>query len=456
MGSPTHAPAPAGDASGAAPEDAPGDPAADAGDGPDAGVAAAEVATAEAATDEAADRGGDRGDRGSATGPAGLSDRVLLAVTAAVTLPVLWMGYGTDLDIGDVRAVGELIRAGDYRPSRNPGVPVFETIVALLDPVGGHIAINLAAAVAAGATVVGVARLVRAWGRPNGDLVGLAFLASPITLIAATSTTDFIFAVAFFVWGALAHLRDRSLAASVLFALAVGSRSSTLILIGALLVADGWEAARRRRCLRTAAVLVPLGVALYVPAWLAFDRTFGFLETEKGWRGLANNLGRFTYKNYAVAGVALVVVAALATPALVRALRRWGSDPMVRFAALAFVATEALFLQLPWKPAHLLPSLLALVLWVAASDRNRRPFLALLVGAIALNGLVAFRPLAPDDPDASTSARFEPALTPGLVVNDIDCRADFMHEDPHIGSGSWECALKPMRGSSADDPTPVG
>jgi hypothetical protein len=107
----------------------------------------------------------------------GLSDLALLAVTAAVTLPVLWMGYGTDLDVGDVRAVGDLIRHGDYRPSRNPGVPVFETIVGLLDPIGGHIAINLACAAAAGAAVVGIARLVRTWGRPNGDLVALAFLA---------------------------------------------------------------------------------------------------------------------------------------------------------------------------------------------------------------------------------------------------------------------------------------
>jgi hypothetical protein len=385
----------------------------------------------------------------------GLSDRALLAVTAAVTLPVLWMGYGTDLDVGDVRDVGALIRHGDYRPSRNPGVPVFETIVGLLDPIGGHIAINLACAAAAGAAVVGIACLVRAWGRPNGDLIALAFLASPITLIAATSTTDFIWAAAFFVWAALFHLRDRSLAAGVLFALAIGSRSSTVFLLAAFLVADGWAPERRRRCVRTTAVMLPLAVALYVPAWLSFDRTFGFLETADGWRGLANNLGRFAYKNYAVAGVALIVLVLVAVPDLVRSLRRWGSDPLVRFGALGFAVTEALFVQLPWKPAHLLPSLLTLMLWLAASDRNRRPFLALLVGAVALNGLVAFRPLAPDDPDASTSARFDPAITAGLVVHDIDCRAEFMHQEPSLHSGSWGCALEPMRGSSASDPTPA-
>jgi hypothetical protein len=402
-----------------------------------------------------ADAPGGSGSSGSSEGRTGLGDLALLAITAAVTLPALWLGYGTDLDVADVRAAGDLIRHGDYHPSRNPGVPVFETIVGLLDPVGGHVAINLATAGAAAATVVGIARLIRAWGRDNGDLIALAFLASPITLIAATSTTDFIWAIAFFVWAALAHVRDRSVFAGLLFALAVGSRSSSVVLIAAFLLADAWAPGRRVRALKTVAVMVPAAAALYVPAWLAFDRTFGFLTSTENWRGLGNNLGRFAYKNYAVAGVALILVALVALPALVRSLRNWGRDPLLRFAVLGFAVTEALFFQLPWKPAHLLPSLLMFVLWVAASERNRRPFLLLLIGAVALNGVVAFRPLAPDDPDASTTASFEPAVTVGLLVNDVDCRVEFMDEQPHIHSGSWECTLEPMRGSSADDPTPI-
>ena len=395
--------------------------------------------------------GGTAGRPGSG---AGLSDRALLAVTAAVTLPLVWLGYGTDIDVADVRAAGALIRHGDYRPSRNPGVPVFETIVGLLDPVGGHLAVNLATAAAAGAAVVGIARLVRAWGRPNGDLVALAFLASPIALVAATSTADFMWAVAFVVWAALSQLRDRSVAAGLLFALAIGSRSSTVVLIAAFLMADGWAPAHRRRCARTAAVMVPAAVALFVPAWLSYHRTLGFLEHTQNWRGLANNLGRFAYKNYAVAGVVLIVVVAVALPALVRSLRRFGDDPLLRFGVLGLVATEMLFLQLPWKPAHLLPTVLALVLWVAASERNDRRFLAVLIAAMALNGVVAFRPLAPDDPDASESARFEPALTAGLVVNDIDCRRRYPDEDTPR-TDLWACALEPMRGSSEEDPTPA-
>jgi hypothetical protein len=395
-------------------------------------------------------------DSGAAGLAAGFSDRALLAITALVSLPIFWLGYGTDLDVEDVLLAGERIRSGDYAPSRNPGVPVVETIVGLVDPVGGHLLINLATVGALAALVVGIARLVRAWGHANGDLVALAFLASPVAVIAGASTGDFVWALAFFVWGALAHLRDRSVVAGVVFALAIGSRSTTVLLIAAFLVADGWDRAHRRRCATTAAVAAPLGAALFIPSWLAFDRTFAFLTATEGWHSFGNNLGRFVVKNYAAAGLALVVVVAVALPDLMRSLRRWSGDPLVRFAVLGLIITEVLFFQVPWKLAHLLPSLLAAVLWVAASDRNRRPFLWLLVGAVALNGVLALRPLTSDNPDESESGTFDPAITLGLLLNDIGCRIEFMDEPPRLESDAWSCTLEPVRGPGEVDVDAVG
>jgi hypothetical protein len=382
--------------------------------------------------------------------PGSLPDWALLAITAAICLPIAMLGYGTDLDISDVRSTGRLIRDADYFPSRTPGVPVFETIVALLDPVG-HFAINALTAGAAGAAVVGIARIVRRLGHPNGDLVALAFLASPIALVAATSTTDFVWAVAFFVWGVLLHLRDKPIPAGLLFALAIGCRSSTVLLIVSFLVAEGWDRERRGTCLRTLAVMVPLAGLLYVPSFLAFDRTFEFLDHTDGWRGFANNTSRFLYKNYVATGGAFILVALTFVPALWRSLRRWRDDRLVRIAALGFLATEMLFLQLPWKLAHLLPALLMLLLWLGATDRNRRPWMILLIVAVALNGIVAFRPFTPDRPDQSASANFDPVFMYGLLLNDVRCRARYMDREPAAidqpnALDAWFCALEPLRG----------
>jgi hypothetical protein len=383
--------------------------------------------------------------------PRALSDRALVAVTAVVTLPLLWMGYGTDIDVPDVLASADSIRAGDYMPSRPPGVPVFEAIAAVLDPIGGHLLLNLATAAAGAAAVVGIARLVRAWGHANGDLLALAFLASPATLIAATSTGDFVWAVAFFVWAALLHLRDRPVPAGLLFALAIGTRLSSVFLIAAFVVADGWDRDRRRACVRTLAVALPLGALLYVPSWLAYDRSAEFLETAEGWRSFGNNLGRFAYKNYATAGALFLVVVLVAAPALVAALRRWGRDPMLRVGVLGFAVSQGLFFLLPWKYNHLLPSLVMLLLWLGASRRNQRPFLWLAIGALAVNGLITFRPLAPDAPAVAQSGRWDPAVTVGLLLNDIDCRLDAMHDDPPpLNREAWACTLEPMRGAAED------
>jgi hypothetical protein len=395
------------------------------------------------------------GSDGPARGPRELTDRTLVLVTAALTLPLLWMGYGTDIDVTDVLASADSIRRGEYMPSRPPGVPVFEAIAAVLDPVGGHLLLNLATATAGAAAVVGIARLVRAWGHANGDLLALAFLASPATLIAASSTGDFIWAVAFFVWAVLFHLRDRPVAAGVLFALAIGTRLSSVLLILAFLVADGWAPERRRTCLRTLALTLPLGALLYVPSWLAYDRSAEFLETAEGWRSFGNNLGRFAYKNYVFAGALLLVMVAVATPALVAALRRWGRDPMLRAGVLGLAVTEGLFFLLPWKYNHLIPSLVMLLLWLGASRRNQRPFLWVAIGALAVNGLVTFRPLAPDVPAVAETGRWDPSLTAGLLLNDVDCRLDAMHDDPPpLNREAWACTLEPLRGSEAE-PTPV-
>jgi hypothetical protein len=375
-----------------------------------------------------------------------ISDAWLVAITGIVTLPILWLGYGTDIDIGFVLRAGERIRELDYAPSRNPGVPVVETIVAVLDPVGGHVLVNLAAACALAATVVAVARLVTAWGHDNGDLLALCFLASPVVLIAGTQTADFIWAMAFLAWGALVLRRGHPAVAGALLALSIGSRASSVLIVAALLVAVGWDQRDRRRAALAAAVAVPGAALLYVPVWLSFGRTLGFLDATDGWVGLGNNTARFLLKNYAVAGVALVVLLAVAAPALVRALRQWNVDPMLRFGVLGLVVTELLFLRMPWKPAHLVPSLLATVLWIGCSSRNRRPFLWLVVGAMVLNGVLVFRPFVADEPDSTGGGAFEPALTTGWLVNDIQCRIEHMDEPPRVDSGTWGCTLEPMRG----------
>jgi hypothetical protein len=126
----------------------------------------------------------------------------------------------------------------------------------------------------------------------------------------------------------------------------------------------------------------------------------------------------------------------------------------VRVAVLGLAVTEGLFFLLPWKYNHLLPSLVMVLLWLGASRRNQRPFLWLAIGALAVNGLVTFRPLTPDAPAVAQTGRWDPTLTQGLLLNDIGCRLDAMHHDPpQPNDEAWACTLEPLNGS-ADEPLP--
>ena len=387
-------------------------------------------------------------------GPAGWRDRTLVLVTAVVTLPLVWLGYGTDLDIGDVLETAALIRHGDYEPSRNPGVPVVEAIVAVLDPLGGHVLVNLATAGALAATVVGIARLVRAWGHRNGDLVALSFLASPVVVVAGTQTADFVWATAFATWGALALLGRRPLVAGLLLGLAVGCRSSTLLLVGTQVVAVGW-AGRRRRALtagggaaaRRAALRARLVVLRPHPPVPRDDRRLGEPPPTTS-PGSCSRTSRSP---------------GWPSPSCWRSPPRRccgpaplgrGPDAAVRRARLrghrAVVPHHAV------KPTHLVPCVLTLVLWIGASARNDRRFLWVLVAATALNGVVTFRPFVADEPDTTSGGDFDPALTLGWLVNDVRCRVEYMDEPPRIDSGAWACTLEPMRGPAGGATGEVG
>ena len=139
-------------------------------------------------------------------------------VLAAVTLPLLLSGPGNDLDVANVFRSGRAIaRHGTYLPSRAPGAPVHEALVGVLDLLGGPVLTNLASLLAAVALVVGLDRLLRREGAGPGARWAVALVTlNPWFVVAATSTTDYVLALAFVVGSANALRSDRPVLAGVL------------------------------------------------------------------------------------------------------------------------------------------------------------------------------------------------------------------------------------------------
>ena len=87
--------------------------------------------------------------------------------------------------------------------------------------------------------------LLRRAGAKHAELATLAVVANPFFIVSATSLIDALWAIAFLLGGVEAAQRRRPWLAGTLWALAIGCRMATVLLVVAYLAAD---AILRRSC----------------------------------------------------------------------------------------------------------------------------------------------------------------------------------------------------------------
>ena len=217
---------------------------------------------------------------------------------------------------------------------------------------------------------------------------------NPWFWIAATSLGDFVWALGLLLAGAVAARRDHRVLAGVLFALAVGCRLSTVFLVLAWLVAEqlgdrpaaGAGAEHDRSPARSR---WSLGALCFVPSWLSADRTLDFLETTSELRGPAGSPRPVGHQERGVLRRAgRRSCCAFGLPRLRRAWPSWHTSTAFRFAVLAFVATEVLYLRFPFKPLHLIPAAMAVALVIGHFGTEARRWIGVLIAAQLIGGLV--------------------------------------------------------------------
>lgn len=355
----------------------------------------------------------------------------LAAIASIPALLGVWLGYGTDTDTANILRAGQSALDGDYGWSRPPGVYVHEATTRLLDLAGGPVLVNLSSVLAGLLTLAALGWLLREEGRdPRWSVVIL--VSSPWWWVASTSLGDYLWALAALLGGAVATRREARILAGLAFGLAVHFRLSSLLLVGAWLLAEHLGEPDRRPALRTtattAAIAIGTAIILFVPSWLAADRTLAFLNNEFEVTGLVTLVGRWGVKNLAFFGPLFLLVLLTRIGPLVHAASTWRTSTLVRFGLLGFAISEALYLRFPWKPLHLLPALLGIVLVVSASEDRwlRRG----LVAASLVHALVTVTVAAPDTPHEATTGRLSVGITAGVLVHDVRCRLDDRDRGP--------------------------
>ena len=295
---------------------------------------------------------------------------LFLAAVLLSRLPLLGGGYGSDDDAWRNAVAGVHMRQlGHYLPSRVPGFPVFETLVAALAPYG-PVATNAAAIVAelvAAALFLGLARRLRL-NTPGWLAFGFAF--GGAMWVAASQTMDYAFGIAFLLGAYRALLSKRCWLSGLLLAFATGCRvSNGAVLVSAILLL----AIRRERFRAWLELIGAFGIAttlLFLPVMLS--PAIGDLRAHAAYHvGHAHvTPGNFVKVLRAAIVFCLgklgsfVLVLGLLGAALasLRSRRDSPRDHPDQRAAVAFELSAvglivAMFLAVPYESAYLLPAL---------------------------------------------------------------------------------------------------
>ena len=374
-----------------------------------------------------------------------------IGLFAVALLPLVFLGYGTDVDTWNVRASADAIRSGDYVISRPPGAPVHEAATAVLDGIGGSLATNIASLVAALLVVYALASLLRRAHARHAELAALTVAANPYFIASATSLSDALWALAFLLCGIEAAQRRRAWLAGALWALAIGCRMATGLLVVAYLGAEvvvRWHL--ERRTVIAGGVAIVAGCALFVPAWLSVDRTGDFLQNSFGSPSMTGLFGRWVLKQALFIGFPALIVLAVGWRSVVETARRFTTESLVAFAFIGGLLTELVFLRLPWKFAHLLPVLICVVLIYALAPRTRAGWFIALAACQLLWGVVAIRTAVPDVRNQATRVKFDVAVVSGPLLTDVRCRIDDLGtRSPHTPEQEYDHAVALYR--CADD-----
>jgi hypothetical protein len=339
-------------------------------------------------------------------------------------LPLTLLGPGTDLDVGGVYHAGQSILDGDYQVSRLPGAPVFEAVTGVLHALGGVVMVNVVSVAMAAVTALAVARLLQREAVPHAEWFGLAVVLNPFVWVAGTSMVDFVWATALALSAANLQLSRRWVPAVLLYALAVGCRLSTLLVVAAFLVAHWWgERDDRPRLVGVGASVLALTALVFLAPYLQLGA--GFLRSDVPASTWVVQLGRFGVKTTFFFGPVVIGLVLWHLSSIVRSVRtRWATSTVLRAGLLGLAATQLLFLRFPWKLAHLIPAFLFLVLVLGASRALSRRAVALLLVAQLILGVVTVNLARPDRPNEATGGRLSVELVEGPWVRDLRCRLD--------------------------------
>lgn len=358
---------------------------------------------------------------------------LLLAVLVVVSrLPFIWTGYGADADAWKVaRAADTLWRSGQYAPSRLPGYPLHEILLAPIVPAGGSPFSNgLTVAASLLALFVWYHVAARATRLPLLSTIGLAFI--PLFWISSDTSIDYVWSLLFILLSLQCLFDKRILLGGVCLGLAAGFRPSNLVAALPLLTFLLLQERSPQKAAGFIAAVFATSAIAFSPLLLRYGLVGWVSETHSEMSDISftwsERIQFFSYRSlYSLGPLAAIYGAGLLGlrhEVLLKAIR--SRDPILVSSLVAVGTYVLLYFTIPLERFYLLPAVPFLLIVI---DRfaTRNQFL------IFVCCLISFAFVNPDIV-VHKGVVGTPGLNVhwGLVVEDYEKRTEMLEDRERI------------------------
>lgn len=378
-------------------------------------------------------------------------------------------GYGNHDDI--YRMIGTwrtLLSEQRYVPSRFQGYLIPELAIGLSSQIGDFYASNLVSAILAIASLALFYRLLVKQTSPLIALLAAAAVGTnPYWIIAATTSTDYLYPVFFFLGGLVLLVEQRFRWAGVLFACATSSRI-TYAPMAAIALAFSVpylqpQAFLRRRFFQGVALFFVGSVLLYLPVFFASGMSLSFLKyADDASGGLLGTIARFFYKNVYFWGLPTFLVIAFFLGqhrhSLWQQLRKnpFQSATPEKSAFFAVICgliySEVWFAKLPHQYQYLIPVLLCVVYLVTRIGNLRKQIICFsLIAALHLvyavcnfDVLETYQNPGANNTIHSDGAVVRPGIREGVLVRDVRWRSIYQRRLTEAFNQQWQHVGRPL------------
>ena len=361
-------------------------------------------------------------------------DFQILLLAFLIYFPFIFLGYGSDYDSYNVLWAGKnFIETFDYVPSRVPGFFVYETITFLLNIIGGSLLTNLGSLCMSLAILYIFMNICKRYGVPNYRLLALIMMVHPYYLVNSTCTMDYLFALGFTMIGFWMLLGGKFLAAGILMALGIGSRLTTALVAGVMLLwAFIFEVQNRKRILLAGVIMMVLAFIFYLPPIdFAEWKTHIFFPSiggEEFW-SLYLRAGRFIYKSIYFWSPPAFFILMWGLVRLGISGKLKGNKKVLQISVLALaliIGMELFYFRLPTEPAYLVPTIPFWMILIGFAFSDKKWVLGLLLSLVIISNFVTVNIARPDKVNQATGAEFGLWVEPGHLVKDVQKRMEYL------------------------------